>query len=448
VSPYLVEDVPSTAPSESAPIPVRPANPVAEPTPEPIEVVAPDPNVESIFFTTSQEANRYLRLEEIAAGYDRARMTPDQLIAHRNETRVNTERTLRFVVGRGLWDDMIAKGIDPEEFMRKHVNILNKIYSDAQIPIHYTLNPTLVVPWVNDHNFVKHGQDGVVLNSNNEKLQYSFTDDSTWVLTDNCNDGDFPNYADKIIHRLAEFDGIDPGLIHELVHHTGIYDIYHSNTDLHGMSNLTQITAYPTDIMSGDMGLLQLTPAGALGIHKLMENNLFGPQHDGDFVARVDNFSNEVHITHALANKYNVYFIHPNGKLLTDKIRGLYYLNEDNTAVSEPMQKDGAYLSIESDMLHRNLVWHAIIKFGSLSIPLERFFLIYSNIYQTTKLDSVPINIQFHVDPESYTGDALMNIDMINLSASEPIPVIYSNKKVIASAKIPNTDVIVLWSMN
>jgi hypothetical protein len=37
---------------------------------------------------------------------------------------------------------------------------------------------------------------------------------------------------------------------------------------------------------------------------------------------------------------------------------------------------------------------------------------------------------------------------MINLSASEPIPVIYSNKKVIASAKIPNTDVIVLWSMN
>lgn len=420
-------------------------------------------NVEAIFFNSVHEANEYLRDQELQLGYDRSTMSKEEMEALRREQRPNTDRTIRFVVGKGFWDAMIARGADPEAFLKKHIERLNFIYEKSGLPTRYTMHPAIILPQARDHTIVSsHFGDTSIISPDEEQLYYSFTDDTTWTLTDDCNDPDFPQYVDKILIELKDI-GYDPGLVHEIVHHSGMKDLYWSHGFFSDMSFLKGIWPYAADNLGSDTNGI-ITEASALGMRKLLENkDSYGPNHNPEFFMQIELFGETIDMEAALADSYPITFINSQGQVLpAEAVKGFYLPSIEQEHTTRPdfspdylnyyKTVEGILIPIENNQitLSNELVLKTrvpVFKFDNFSLPLERWYFVYNYIYQSEKKQILPLEINFLVDINTFKGDGQMYIDMVRIPQNGGIPTTYNNRRVVAYSKIAETGVFNIWSM-
>jgi hypothetical protein len=251
-------------------------------------------------FNTITEINDYIAKKEAEFGWNKhtdkeSGRFGEGFVEQRARLRTsNRERTVGFVISEGLVNDLKEKGEDCISILKRHIEYLNGLYISAGVDLQYAITDIIIIPdeVLGSHNEINHiEKDGIVLNGG--KIIYPRYQDSTWVLSRDCNDEQFPNYADKLINLFE--DRIDLGLIHELIHHVGIGDFYVSQREF-GPNNTPPIIRFLPD-HSGYMGggiYNKISPWEAFYLRKFLENGTFSPQHDGHDVTKITNIDGEL----------------------------------------------------------------------------------------------------------------------------------------------------------
>lgn len=210
----------------------------------------------------------------------------------RKETGGNTRRTLGFVVSKEFIGDLEEQRISPQKFFKGHLDVLNKLYENAGINLRYSMEDIVALPGI-DVTGVKHiHKKGIKINPDT-LIEYPRYQDTTWVLTSHSNSTEYPRYIDYLTKggeggAVVDINGIpiDTGLIHELIHHTGIGDLYRSNVDFDENTH-PAFSGFRVDT-NGYMGSgvkKEISPIEAYFIKKLIENGTYSPQHDGNEAA-------------------------------------------------------------------------------------------------------------------------------------------------------------------
>ncbi|HVT01413.1 MAG TPA: hypothetical protein VHE53_04245 [Patescibacteria group bacterium] len=283
-------------------------------------------------FNSIDELNDYVRAKEKRLGWNdqepQEEPFGDKFRAERARLRPsNNERTLGFVVSEKLISDLNTLGENPTAILTRHVDYLNNLYKNAGVNLKYDLTDIAILPddVVGSYKDTLHQQKrGVKLKAG--EVPYPRYQDSTWVLSSDCNDQDIPNYAEKLKKRFT--DMVDKGLIHELVHHVGIGDFYVSQREF-GPTNTPPITRFLPD-HSGFMGggnWSSLSQWEAFYLQKFIENGTFSPQHDGDAISNIKNPQTQQleQYQRLISPLYKFKVADSHGSNLLPRIDGLYH---------------------------------------------------------------------------------------------------------------------------
>jgi hypothetical protein len=288
--------------------------------------------------------NQFVAEEEASLGWsERDPNEPfgDDFIKERGELRLpNNHRTLGFVISDKMVSDCEAQGLNAFHVVNDHCEELNRLYREAGIDLHYTLTGVDVIPdeELGSHRDMEHiVKKGIDTNGGQNTVNYPRYQDTTWVLTSDCNDNDFPNYVDKLVNRGV----IDKGLIHELIHHTGIGDFYHANKHFDPTNN-NGMKVYRCDYLGYMSGGLseQISPWEQLFINEFLKNGTFSPQHDGIVDELVDPRTGELayHGSLAEGSRYKFNVLDRQSTLISESIDGMY--------VAPPRASDQQYDSL------------------------------------------------------------------------------------------------------
>lgn len=417
-------------------------------------------------FETIEELNTYIAEKEKRLGWGDQNSEDERFGEAFKEERSklrpsNKDRTTGFIVSDKLMADLEKRGEDPIDILTRHIDYLNNLYKEAHVDLHYDLTDISILPddVLGSYTNIKHNhQEGIVLKDG--EVFYPRYQDSTWVLSRDCNDTKIPNYAEKLTTRFA--DRIDVGLIHELIHHVGIGDFYTSHREF-GPRNTVPVSRYLPDyegFMSMNIGSWEKISAWeSFFLQKLIENGTFSPQHDGNAVVNVVNPETKQleYYLRALASQYSFTLQDRENNNLAPAIDGFYLStnkvdeNDHHFLTGENFERtnDSVILSHPLDKIDQSNKEEkgmpSLFVFKSNSspgiwLPLDNHLLAIYRLAQTGETCQPFI----FINPKLLEMQQSCNIGLDVIKRTEEIPAEFNGNPVYGYSEI-NDDLRAVW---